>query len=936
MNDELSSIDIPQEDLKSVDIDYGITKRDYGVGVLEGAPGRGSGRYPLGSGESAYQRQKSFRTTVRELQRAGMSQQQIAAHLQFRNTSELRARISKNKDDIQAYEIALARKLKDKGMSTTAIAERMFHDKSRESHVRNLLKKGEAYSQGKFAEVSNALKAELEDHPYLDVGKGVELSLGITEDRLKKVLNQLEREGYKVHSNIVVEQYGTQNGQKTTVRVLTKDDISDRDVYTHLGEVKPAGIYTDNDTDTVRKFEMPRSIDGSRIYIRYAEDGGTKKDGVIELRPGVEELSLGNAHYAQVRIAVDGKSYLKGMALYSDKIPDGYDVVFNTNKHEGTPMEKVLKPMKTLASGEIDISNPFGASIKTEDQLRLGNESDGSLRRQRHYIGKDGEEHLSAINIVNEEGSWDDWSRNISAQMLSKQPAALAKRQLDLTYDMKREQLNDILSLTNPTVKKKLLLQFADKCDSDAVHLKAYGFPGQVPKVILPVDALKDTECYCPGFNTGDKVALIRFPHAGRFEIPDLTVNNNNREAKKILGNAIDAIGINAHVADHLSGADFDGDTVIVIPNNNGDIKTAKKLRELQNFDPKEEYRGYPGMKKMSEHTKQVQMGVVTNLITDMTVANAPLEDIAKAVKHSMVVIDAEKHGLDWKRSERENDIQKLKEKYQAHPNDDGYGGSTTLLSRAKSTQYVNDRRFKRIDPETGDKIYEDTGKLNQKGQPKIQTSTQMAETGDARTLISKYNNQQERVYANYANQMKDMAREARKAALATPLLKKNPEAKNMYQAEVASLTAKLRDALRNKPLERQAQILANVEVKQHLYDNPELRKDKGSVKKLKGRTLQYMRERTGANKKKVFFTDAEWKAVQSGAVSDSFLKRLLDNADDAHVKALALPKERAVITGARRTQVEHMLNNGYTQAQVAKMMDVSVSQVTKIAMEMR
>jgi len=927
MDDELRSIDIPEQDRQSL--------AHYGRSVTEGAPGRGSGRYPLGSGEAAYQRQKNFRTTYRELSK-GMTQQQIAEFFQFRNTSELRARISKNNADIQAYEIALAKKLKDKGMSTTAIAERMFGEKSKESQVRNLLKRAEAYQQGKFAETSKALKEELEIHPYLDVGKGVELSLGITEDRLKKVLNQMEREGYKVHSNIVVEQYGTQNGQKTTVRILTKDDISDRDVYQHLGEVKPAGIYTDNDTDTIRKFEPPQSIDGKRVYIRYAEDGGTKKDGVIELRPGVEDLSLGNAHYAQVRIAVDNKSYLKGMALYSDNVPDGYDVVFNTNKHRGTPFEKVLKPLKTTKDGEIDISNPFGASIKTEDQLRLGNESEGALRRQRHYIGADGKEHLSAINIVNEEGSWNDWSRNISAQMLSKQPAALAKRQLDLTYQMKREQLNDILSLTNPTVKKKLLQQFADKCDSDAVHLKAFGFPGQVTKVILPIDSLKDNECYCTDFDTGTRVALIRFPHAGRFEIPDLVVNNNNQDGKKILGQPIDAIGINSKTADHLSGADFDGDTVVVIPNNNGDVKTAKKLRELQNFDPKEEYRGYEGMKKMTPHQKQVQMGVVTNLITDMTVANAPLEDIAKAVKHSMVVIDAEKHNLDWRRSEKENDIRALKEKYQPHAYDDGFGGSTTLLSQAKSSVYVNDRRLKRIDPETGKKIFEETGKLNQKGGLKQQTSTKMAETEDARDLISRHNSQAERVYANYANQMKQMALEARKAALATPLLKRNPEAKDIYAAEVQSLTAKLREALRNKPLERQAQILANVEVKQHLYDNPELRSDKGAVKKLKGRTLQYMRERTGANKKKIFFTDAEWKAVQSGAVSDSFLKRLLDNADDAHVKQLAMPRERVQITGARRNRVQQLLNNGYTQAQIAKMMDISVSSVSNIAMEMR
>lgn len=932
MSEELKTIDIPEQN----DLVH------YGRSVLEGAPGIGSGRYPLGSGEAAYQRQRNFRTTVASLRKAGMSQEQIAKHLQFKNTSELRSRISKNKEEIHAYETALARKLKAKGMSTTAIAERMFKDKSKESTVRNLLKEGSERKDKIFEDTMKSLKDELEVHPYLDVGKGVELYMNVSETRLKNVLNAMERDGYSVHSHIVVDQYGKEAGQKTTIRVLTKDGVSDRDIYKHLGEIVPPNTYMDEKEDRIRKIEPPVSIDPSRVYIRYNEQGGVDKDGVIELRRNVEDLSLGGANYAQVRIAVGGTHYLKGMAMYSDKIPDGYDVVFNTNKHEGTPMmqgkEGVLKPLKTLKDGTVDISNPFGASIKTEDQLHLANESYdrmGALQRQRYFLGKDGKEHLSAINIVNEEGNWNDWAREISAQMLSKQPPALAKKQLDLTYQMKREQLNDIESLTNPTVKKKMLEQFADKCDSDAVHLKAFGFPGQVAKVILPVNELKDNECYCPSMDNGTNVVLIRYPHAGRFEIPALTVNNNNKAAKSALGQAIDAIGINGKVASHLSGADFDGDTVYVIPNPKGDIKTMKQLSELKNFEPKEAYAGYPGMKKMTPAQKQRQMGETTNLITDMTVAGAPMKDIIKAVRHSMVVIDAEKHGLDWKRSERENDILALKQKYQVKQ-DDSTGGASTLISRAKSTAYVEERRFKGYDKETGEKIFEPTGKLNQKGQPKIFQSTQMAETDDARKLISKYNTPIEHVYANFANQMKGLAQEARKTMVDTPRLKYNPEAHDMYAPEVQSLTAKLRNALRNKPLERQALILANVKVKQDVYDNPDLKADKGAYKKLKGRTLQRMRERVGALKQRVFFTDNEWKAVQSGAVSDSFLKRLLDNADDNHVKQLAMPKERATLSGARASRVRQLLGNGYTQAQVASMLDVSVNAIQEVAKEMR
>lgn len=92
---------------------------------------------------------------------------------------------------------------------------------------------------------------------------------------------------------------------------------------------------------------------------------------------------------------VDDSHYLKGMAVYSDDIPEGYDVAFNTNKKSGTPKMKVLKPIKD------DPDNPFGASIKANGQST--------------YIGEDGKEHLSPINKLKEEGDWDTMAKNLSA-----------------------------------------------------------------------------------------------------------------------------------------------------------------------------------------------------------------------------------------------------------------------------------------------------------------------------------------------------------------------------------------------------------------------------------------------------------------------------------------------------------------------------------------
>lgn len=926
MSDEILSNDILYEGNLEMEKDY---LEHVGRSVLDGAP-IGSGRYRYGSGDSAYQHVKNFQTTVRALRKKGMTENQIAKHLQM-NSSEYRSKISQNKEQVHAYEVAMAKKLRDKGMSNVAIAKRLYGDPKKESTVRNLLKEGTARRNKIFEETENALKAELEQHRMLDVGPGVELSLGVSQTRLKNVLTQMEKEGYVVHRKIAVDQYGKETNQQTTIKVLTKKDVSDHEIYEHLEEIVPAGTdrFFDNNDDRFHERKPPEVVSTDRVYIKYAEDGGAEKDGVIELRRGVPDISLGNASYAQVRIAVDNNHFMKGMAMYSDDIPEGYDVVYNSNRHKGAPLYKqegymgdtVFKAMKS------DPANPFGANIKPDEKLILG--------KDRKWVDKDGVEHESAVRIVNEEGSWNEWSRNISAQMLSKQPPSLAKRQLDLTYASKREQLNEILANTNPTVKQKLLEDFANSCDSDAVHLKAYGFPGQAGKVILPITSLSPTQIYAPSYENGTQVVLIRYPHASITEIPSLTVNNNHKDSKMILGNAVDAVGINPKVAQQLSGADFDGDTVYVIPNPRGDIQHKKQYEELKDFDTKEAYPGYPGMKVISHAHQQKLMGVTTNLITDMTIAGAKDSELIRAIKHSMVIIDAEKHKLDWRRSAEENGIRELVEKYQIKQ-DGSVGGASTLISRAKSTTYINRRRYKGIDPVTGQKIYEETGELDWKGKPVQERSTQMADTNDARTLVSKYNKSIERLYANYANQLKGLALEARKELKATPNLKYDPVARKLYAAEYESLKAKLRDAKRNAPLERQALILANVAVKQYIFDNPSIRNDYDGLKKLRGRTLNQKRLVTGALKNRVKFTPREWEAIQAGAVHHTFLQDLLRNADSKQVKQLSMPRERKTISPARRSRITSMLSMGYTQADIASMMDIPVSQVQTVALESR
>ena len=710
-------------------------------------------------------------------------------------------------------------------------------------------------------------------------------------------------------------------GKFTWVKVLAPKGTTYPELYENMDKIKPIGQYSENDGRSFLNLEPPVSVDSKRIDIKYAEQGGTDKDGMIELRRGVPDISLGNAHYAQVRIAVDGTHYLKGMAVYSDDLPEGIDIRFNTNKHLGTPMlgEKdntVLKKMKD------DPDNPFGASIKGEESLSLA---------QRHYIDKDGNKQLSAINVVNEEGDWGTWSKTIASQMLSKQPVPLAKKQLELALSEKKDELDEINKVTNPVIKKKLLMSFADDCEAAAVHLKAAALPRQQSHVLISVPELKENEIFAPNYKNGEQVVLIRYPHAGKFEIPVLKVNNKNADAINVIGkNSIDAVGINPKVAGILSGADFDGDSVLVIPTKNQNISASKPLKDLKDFDPKEMYPKYEGMKVITPDNKQKQMGVVSNLITDMTLKGAKEEEIARAVRHSMVVIDAEKHELNLKQSEIDNGIAELKKIYQPE------GGASTLISRSKSTVYLPQRKeaYPLIDPETGKKNYKETGEMvrykdkdgNIVEKPRLTKSTKMAEAEDAMTLSS--GTRMENEYAKYANSLKKMARESRLEAVRTTPIPYSKEASKTYAPEVTSLKSKLNIALQNKPLERRAQLIANKVYKAKCQANPDL--DSDHKKKIKGQALESARYFTGAKKQQIVITDKEWKAIQSGAVTTNTLTQIIDNADQDRLKQLATPRASKELSSAKVARIAAMSNSGYTNAEIADQLGISTSTVSK------
>lgn len=912
----------------------------------------GSGRYREGSGENPHQHGFHFLAEIERLRKEeGLTDTEIAKRMGY-STGEWRARRTIERNAYKQEQLYQIMKYKEKQWSNTAIAEKLGIS---EGAVRSMLKNPEKIRDTELDNTVNILKESFKNKEYIDVSEGAERMLGISRTKMDAALAQLEKEGYEVHP-IQVKQINSNTGQKTTTLVLApKDGLKGKalaiDIYNNLDKVSLINEYHSDDNGlTWGNLIYPESVDSKRIAFNYADkDGKQPKDGVIELRPGVEDISLGNSRYAQVRIAVDNKYYIKGMAIYSNNLPDGVDILVNTNKPEGSPIDKVLKPMKTVdgtKDGPIDKDNPFGATIKPI-----------SAGGQRWYIDKNGEKKLSVINKVNDEGDWGDWDRTLAAQFLSKQDLNLAKKQLNITFLNKQDEFDEIKKIQNSAVRQKLLQSFADDCDTSSADLKAAAMPRQASQVLLPLGSIKENEIYAPNFKNGEHVCLVRYPHSGPIEIVDLKVNNKNKEAISIFGKTPkDCVVVNPSVAPKLSGADFDGDSVVVIPNKNGkvikhlgNISVSPELLTLQDFDTKLAFPGYPGMKKMTEQGKGLEMGKAANLITDMTVRGCPDDELVRAIKYSMVVVDAYKHELDWKGAAKAYNIKELKRKYQHNSETGKDGGAATLLSRAKSPEYVPERKlYVKTDPETGEKITRDTGRMRNKTkklqdgtkiyldekEPVTTKSKKMLETNDAFTLASDPKNPlpMEEAYGIYANRMKKMANEARLAAINIKAEPVSKAARITYSKEVESLERKLNTALSNAPYERQAQRIANVEIKAKKDANPNM--TDAEIRKKGQQALNAARSRCipGGKKERVVISPEEWEAINANAIPATQLKRILNNTDLDRIKELATPRTPSKgLSASKLASAKAKLNSGYyTQAEVAEELGISVTTLMK------
>lgn len=956
---------------------------------------RRSGRYPWGSGKDPNQHAGDFISRVESLKKSGFTftdadgktykgEVAIAKSMGL-STGEYRTNLRLAKAEQHEVLATRARDLRDKGYSLRDIAKQMGYNN--DSSVRALLKDDPDIKIREARGTADFLKKQVKEKGIIDVGAGVNLQLNISNEKLDQALLMLKMEGYEVYGGRVPQL--TNPGKMTIISALCPPGTKHKEIF------EPGAIHYINDKITrddgktfENKFHYPKSMDSKRLQIRYAEDGGTQRDGLVEIRRGVPDLSLGKSRYSQVRILVDDNKYIKGMATYVDDLPPGVDVRFNTNKSKKVSKLDVLKDIDTA-----NPENPFGSLIKPTEQ-----------GGQYWYTDKNGKRQLGLINKRSDEGDWDKWSKKLSTQFLSKQSPTLAKTQMDLELKSKMDELDRIMKVNNPTVKKQLLQSYADDCDSSSVHMKAAALPRQKYHVIMPIPSLRDNEVYAPQYNNGEQIALVRFPHAGTFEIPILTVNNRHKESKKLLGNAIDAVGINSKVAERLSGADFDGDTVLAIPTNSKvKITNSRPLKGLEGFDPKMEYgttekneryynSGGNEVKLMSKSRIGFEMGAVSNLITDMTLRGASEKELAKAVRHSMVVIDAYKHKLDYRKSAIDNDINTLKRIYQ-----DG-GGTSTLISRAKSQISVDKRQgapkvnmkgkswydpskpegslvYKKADdfyytPVTRDKksgklklkttngkiiLYDEKnpkeketyepikvinnktggvsftnkdGSIKYKVETRKQRGVWLAEETDARKLISDDDTKMERLYADYSNALKNLANKARIARENTAGIRTNSEAKKKYAEQIYSLNEKIRKAELNRPRERQAQVMANAVVESIKKDNPDL--EKSEIKKINQQELTKARKIVGAERYVIQVDDKEWEAIQNGAVTENVLKNILKYADMDVIRDKATPREAKQVNSFQINRMKSMASMGYTSAEIAKALGFSTSTVNQ------
>ena len=290
---------------------------------------RRSGRYPWGSGEDPYQRNMDFLARYDELKKKGMAEVDIAREMgmfdEKGNPSTGKLRLEKRycNDERRIYQIQAAKRMKEKeGMGNTEIGRELGLP---ESTVRSLL---DPHSEARTMQARNtaefirqrideAAAKDPNGKGMIDIGTGADLELRVSKEKLTEALYILEREGYPIYKGGIPQP--TNPGQQTNQKIICSPGTEHKEIYQY-DRVKALNedqyISRDGGDTFEKKFYPPASLDSKRLMIRYADDvgpdgiSGIEKDGIVELRRGVPDLSLGESRYSQVRIMVDGTHYI--------------------------------------------------------------------------------------------------------------------------------------------------------------------------------------------------------------------------------------------------------------------------------------------------------------------------------------------------------------------------------------------------------------------------------------------------------------------------------------------------------------------------------------------------------------------------------------------------------------------------------------------------
>lgn len=880
-----------------------------------------------GTKEHPYDTANAFLEALAQFKAGGGTDKEFGDYLGL-SSSNFRDMKSAAKNDVLSENIKSLNDMINRGNSLRSAAAALGVP---EATARGWLSTKSNKGGSQIDSITSELRNMLADGKYVDIGEGSEYILGVSTEKLRAAVKKLETEGYHV-INYYQRQMTSIN--KTQMKVLVPADVESVDVRKDKSKISPPLFYMDSSTGKAEKFERPRSISSNRVQVLAADDPhplggvGIDRDGLIEVRRGVPELSLGKANYAQVRILVDGNKYLKGMCVYAPEgsLPDGIDVRFNSNKPTA---EKGYKEAKS------NPNNPFGANIKEDDELMLA---------QRHYIDKDGNRQLSCLNIVSEEGTWFEWSKSLASQVLSKQRIDVIKRQLDSSLNANYRSYLKIMEIENEDIRAKMLDDLAGKIDQNAVALKGAAFNRQAAHVIIPNPDLKPGEIYAPNYRDGESCVLIRFPHGGLFEIPAVKVNNKSKSSKELIGNSIDAICMNPVDAKTLSGADFDGDTVQVIPNNDGAMIRMEAQKDLQDFDPGIYKLGnYPNEKPLKNKERGYQyMGSITNLITDMSMMGADVKDLVAATKFSMVAIDAWKHGYAVKPAWKELGIDDLIKKYRH-----GKRGASTIISRTKSPVYVPEQRLvtnkyevpkdRLKDWEAGKPVYIPTGrkKFDKKTGEYVvaQMTVDKGSVQDPRNLVG-HLSPKEDVYADFAYNMHELANSCRKEARMAAAYQKDVNATNKYADAVESIKAKVISRKRKSPYERLAQLIAEADLQVKISDAPELTDNPKELKKAAAASLERARKKIQLTDVDITLTDEEWEALFSNALTSDMFNYVLRHCDPIELSKRALHESDPVMSENMVKRINEMSKNGYSRLEIAEHTGFTLKQLKEVIKE--